>query len=67
MNEKLAKLLETLKANKGLVIRVTGVAIGALVGVAVAAIVVNAQENAEFESDEQLLLEEEETSVDETE
>lgn len=66
MKEKLAKLLETLKANKGTVIRVTGIAIGALVGVAVAAVVANAQENAEFENDDQLLLEEEET-VDETE
>ncbi len=66
MKEKLAQLLETLKANKGTVIRVTGITIGALVGVAVAAIIVNAQENAEFESDEQLLLDEEET-VDETE
>lgn len=66
MKEKLAQLLETLKANKGTVIRVTGITIGALVGVAVAAVIVNAQENAEFESDEQLLLDEEET-VDETE
>lgn len=67
MKEKLAQLLETLKANKGTVIRVTGITIGALVGVAVATVIVNAQENAEFESDEQLLLEEDETSVDETE
>lgn len=66
MKEKLAQLLETLKANKGTVIRVTGITIGALVGVAVATIIVNAQENAEFETDEQLLPDEEET-VDETE
>lgn len=64
MKEKLAKLMETLKANKGLVIRVTGVAIGALVGVAVASMVVAAQE-AEFESDDMLAIEDEE-SDDET-
>lgn len=66
MKEKLEQLKAMLNANKATVIRVTGIAIGALVGVAVAAIVVNAQENAEFESDEQLLLDEEET-VDEAE
>ena len=66
MKEKLAQLLATLKANKATVIRVTGITLGALFGVAVAAIVVNAQENAEFENDEQLLLDEEET-VEETE
>jgi enoyl-CoA hydratase/carnithine racemase len=66
MKEKLEQLKAMLKANKATVIRVAGVAIGALVGVAVAAVVVNAQENAEFENDEQLLLDEEE-SVEETE
>lgn len=58
MKEKLAQLLETLKANKATVIRVAGIAIGAAVGVTVAAIVVNAQENAEFESEDPFLLEE---------
>lgn len=67
MKEKMAQLLETLKANKATVIRVAGVAVGALVGVTVAAIVVNAQENAEFESDDQLLLEEDEATLEETE
>lgn len=60
MNEKLAQLLEKLKANKGIVIRVTGVAIGALVGVAVASMVVAAQE-AEFVSDDMLGIEEEDS------
>lgn len=64
MNEKLAQLLEKLKANKGIVIRVTGVAIGALVGVAVASMVVAAQES-KFESDDMLAIEDEE-SDDET-
>ena len=67
MKEKLAQLLATLKANKATVIRVTGIAVGALVGVTVAAIVVNAQENAEFESEDQLLLEEDEATLEETE
>lgn len=67
MKEKLAQLLETLKANKATVIRVAGIAIGAVVGVTVAAIVVNAQENAEFESEDQLLLEEDEATLEETE
>jgi hypothetical protein len=67
MKEKLEQFLATLKANKATVIRVTGVALGALVGVAVAAIVVNAQEGAEFESEDQLLLEEDEATLEETE
>lgn len=66
MNEKLAQLLEKLKANKGIVIRVTGVAIGALVGVAVASMVVAAQE-AEFVSDDMLGIEEEDSDDDVTE
>lgn len=66
MNEKLEQFKAMLKENKATVIRVTGIAIGALIGVAVAAVVVNAQENAEFETDDQLLLEEDE-SVDEPE
>lgn len=65
MKEKLEQFKAMLTANKATVIRVTGIAIGALIGVAVAAVVVNAQENAEFETEDQLLLEEE--TVEETE
>lgn len=61
MNEKLAQLLEKVKANKGTVIRVAGVLTGALIGVAVASMIVAAQE-AEFESDDLLALETDEES-----
>jgi hypothetical protein len=44
MKEKFAQLMETLKANKGVAIRVVGVVLGAAVGVAVASMVVAAQE-----------------------
>ncbi len=67
MKEKLAQVLETLKANKATVIRVAGIAIGAVVGVTVAAIVINAQENAEFESEDPFLLGEDEATVEENE
>lgn len=66
MNEKLAQLLETLKANKGIVIRVAGVAIGAAVGVAVASMVLAAQESAlESEGLIDLESEDEETDIEE--
>lgn len=65
MKEKLAKMVETLKANKPVVIRVVGVTIGALIGVAVAAVVVNAQEAAMLESEEMLALDADEESDDE--
>lgn len=44
MKEKIALLLEKIKANKGIVIRVAGVAVGALIGVAVASAIVASQE-----------------------
>lgn len=44
MKEKIALLLEKLKANKGIVIRVAGVAVGALIGVAVASAIAASQE-----------------------
>lgn len=56
MNEAFAKLLDKIKANKGTVIRITAVAVGALIGVAVAGIVISAQES-EFVSEDMLPLE----------
>lgn len=53
MKEKFAQLMETIKANKGVAIRVVGVVLGAAVGVAVASMVVAAQEG-EFMLDESL-------------
>lgn len=55
MNESFAKLLDKIKANKGTVIRITAVAVGALIGVAVAGIVISAQES-EFVSEDMIPL-----------
>lgn len=51
MKEKMEELLNVLKANKGTVIRVAGVALGAAIGLTVAAMVVAAQD-ASFDDDE---------------
>lgn len=67
MKEKIEQLFATVKANKGPVIRVAGVVLGALVGVTVATILVNAQENAGFETDEPLQIDDESVNIEETE
>lgn len=44
LSEQIAKMMETIKANKGVVIRVVGVVLGAAVGVAVSSMVIAAQD-----------------------
>lgn len=66
MKDKLNQLVETVKANKGVAIRAVGVLLGAAIGVAVASMVIAAQES-EFVLEDSLEPTEEDLLADESE
>lgn len=66
MKDKFNQLVETVKANKGVAIRAVGVLLGAAIGVAVASMVIAAQEG-EFVLEDSLEQTEDDLLSDESE